>query len=163
FHASPHPPLAERPEIRLWTGLDLSCRTRGVAVLYTRWFYVMRQAIPGDCAATGRSVGEDGDVVGRPLGLAGSTVPTARVIPVAGAGRWSRIALSGGLATLKGRVAMFNPQKTFFAYSDPALAGSLAVLRSRAKTYMGVRVSMVQTVYDRSPNERDLFEFHGVA
>ena len=83
-------------------------------------------------------------------------------MPITEPSKWSRMALQGGFATLKGRAAIFNPKKTFFAYSDPVLRDTLAVVRSRTKSFMGVRGNMIQPVFDRSPTELNQFEFHGV-
>src|SRR5207245_203671 len=63
----------------------------------------------------------------------------AQRMPITDPSKFSRMALQGGFATLKGRVAMFNPKKTYFAYSDPALQRSLVVVRNRTKSFMGVR------------------------
>ncbi len=88
----------------------------------------------------------------------------AQRMPITEPGKWSRMALQGGFATLRGRVTLFNPKKSFVAYADPALANSLVVVRNRTKSYMGVRGNMVQVVYDEpSTGQRNVYEFRGVA
>lgn len=88
----------------------------------------------------------------------------AQRMPITEPSKWSRMALQGGFATLHGRVTIFNPKKSFIAYADPMLRNSIAVVRNRTKSYMGVRGNMVQTVYDDPrTNEKNVFEFRGVA
>ena len=65
-------------------------------------------------------------------------------MPITDPSKWSRLALQGGFATVQGRVQMFNPKKSFIAYSDPRLADTLVVVRNRNKSFMGVRGNMVQ-------------------
>jgi ABC-type antimicrobial peptide transport system permease subunit len=88
----------------------------------------------------------------------------AQRMPITEPSKWSRMALQGGFATLRGRVNIYNPKKSFMAFPDPSLRGSLAVIRSRTKSYMGVRGNMIVGTYD-SPetNEQNVFEFRGVA
>jgi hypothetical protein len=88
----------------------------------------------------------------------------AQRMPITEPSKWSRMALQGGFATLRGRLTIYNPRKSFIAFADPLLAGSLAVIRNRTKSYMGVRGNMIQSVYDEErTNERNVFEFRGVA
>lgn len=88
----------------------------------------------------------------------------AQRMPITEPSKWSRMALQGGFATVRGRLTIYNPRRSFIAYSDPVLAGSLAVIRNRTKSYMGVRGNMIQAVYDDDrTNERNVFEFRGVA
>ncbi len=88
----------------------------------------------------------------------------AQRMPITEPAKWSRMALQGGFATVRGRVTLYNPKKTFIAYADPALANSLAVIRNRTKSYMGVRGNMIQAVYaDEKSKEKNVFEFRGVA
>ncbi len=88
----------------------------------------------------------------------------AQRMPITEPSKWSRMALQGGFATLRGRLTIYNPRKSFIAFADPLLAGSLAVIRNRTKSYMGVRGNMIQGVYDEAAtNEKNVFEFRGVA
>ncbi|HEV2474074.1 MAG TPA: M28 family peptidase, partial [Chthonomonadales bacterium] len=91
----------------------------------------------------------------------------AQRMPITDPSKWSRMALQGGFATVEGRVQMFNPRKSFIAYSDPRLANSLVVIRNRTKSFMGVRGNMIQPVGANvtSPDRQgqNFFEFHGVA
>ncbi len=88
----------------------------------------------------------------------------AQRMPITDPSKWSRMALQGGFATLKGRVATFNPKKSFMAYTDPALRNSLVVVRNRTKSFMGVRGNMIQAVFDgKDANHRNMYEFHGIA
>ena len=80
-------------------------------------------------------------------------------MPITEPSKWSRMALQGGFATVQGRIQMFNPKKSFIASSDPALKGSLVVVRNRNKSFMGVRGNMIQAA-DGTDN---FFAFHGVA
>ena len=83
----------------------------------------------------------------------------AQRMPIADPSKWSRMALQGGFATVQGRVQIFNPKKSFIANSDPKVAGSLVVVRSRNKSFMGVRGNMIQTA---APGA-NFFAFHGIA
>ena len=83
----------------------------------------------------------------------------AQRMPIADPSKWSRMALQGGFATVQGRVQMFNPKKSFIANSDPKLANSLVVVRSRNKSFMGVRGNMIQT----AATDANFFAFHGIA
>ncbi len=83
----------------------------------------------------------------------------AQRMPIADPSKWSRMALQGGFATVQGRVQIFNPKKSFIANSDPKVAGSLVVVRSRNKSFMGVRGNMIQTAATSS----NYFAFHGIA
>jgi ABC-type antimicrobial peptide transport system permease subunit len=94
----------------------------------------------------------------------------AQRMPITEPSKWSRMALQGGFATVKGRVNIFNPRKSFIAYQDPQVAGSLVAIRNRVKSYMGVRGNMVQVCFDgpinpktKQPTDRNMYEFHGVA
>jgi len=88
----------------------------------------------------------------------------AQRMPITEPSKWSRMALQGGFATVRGRVNIYNPKRSFIAYTDPLLAGSIAVIRNRTKSYMGVRGNMIQAVYDDpKTGERNVFEFRGVA
>ncbi len=87
----------------------------------------------------------------------------AQRMPITDPSQWSRMALQGGFATVKGRVTMFDPRKSFMAYPDPILAGSLAVLRNRVKTYMGVRADMVEEVNPPDSKQGvNSFAFYGI-
>jgi len=92
----------------------------------------------------------------------------AQRMPITEPSKWSRMALQGGFATVRGRLTLYNPRRSFIAYADPRLSGSLAVIRNRTKSYMGVRGNMIQAVYDEPPTskrrgEKNVFEFRGVA
>jgi ABC-type antimicrobial peptide transport system permease subunit len=88
----------------------------------------------------------------------------AQRMPITEPAKWSRMALQGGFATLRGRVNLYNPKKSFIAYPDPALKDSLVVVRNRTKSFMGVRGNMIQPVADDpKTGEKNAFEFHGVA
>jgi hypothetical protein len=88
----------------------------------------------------------------------------AQRMPFTEPSKWSRMALQGGLATVRGHVAIFNPKKSYFPFPDPLLADSLVVVRNRTKSYMGVRGNMIQGLFsDLANHENNLFEFHGIA
>ncbi len=88
----------------------------------------------------------------------------AQRMPITDPSKWSRMALQGGFATVRGRLNLYNPRRSFIAYADPLLAGSIAVIRNRTKSYMGVRGNMIQAVYDDPrTKEKNVFEFRGVA
>lgn len=88
----------------------------------------------------------------------------AQRMPITEPSKWSRMALQGGFATVRGRLTLYNPRRSFIAYADPALADSLAVIRNRTKSYMGVRGNMIQAVRnDDKTQEKNVFEFRGVA
>jgi ABC-type antimicrobial peptide transport system permease subunit len=88
----------------------------------------------------------------------------AQRMPITEPANWSRMALQGGFATIRGRVAIFDPKKSFIAYTAPKLANSLVVIRNRTKSYMGVRGNMIQVVYDEpETGQKNVFEFRGCA
>jgi len=88
----------------------------------------------------------------------------AQRMPITEPSKWSRMALQGGFATVKGRVTLFDPKESFIAYADPRLADSLVVIRNRTKSYMGVRGNMLAAVFDDPVSgQKNAFEFHGVA
>ena len=70
----------------------------------------------------------------------------AQRMPITDPSQWSRMALQGGFATLNGRVQIFNPRKSFIATSSRSLYGSLVVVRSNTKSFMGVLGNMVEKV-----------------
>ena len=80
-------------------------------------------------------------------------------MPISDPSKWSRMALQGGFATVQGRVQIFDARKSFVASSDPVLKDTLVVVRSRTKSFMGVRGSMIQSA-DGTDN---FFTFHGIA
>ena len=84
----------------------------------------------------------------------------AQRMPIAEPSKWSRMALQGGFATVQGRVQMFNPKKSFIANSDPKLANSLVVVRSRTKSFMGVRGNMVQRTQWTTPDRMGLLDLN---
>jgi uncharacterized protein YhhL (DUF1145 family) len=87
----------------------------------------------------------------------------AQRMPITDPPNWSRMALQGGFATVKGRVTMFDPKRSFMAYPAPQLAGSLVVIKNRTKSYMGVRANMIEEINPPdSSGARNGFEFHGV-
>ena len=74
--------------------------------------------------------------------------PTEMWIPLKES-RPGRMTLTGGFAVLEGRVAIFDPEKSFVP--DVPVPGALAVLNGRQRTFMGVRGDMVQmTTGDKS-------------
>src|SRR5579872_2072381 len=77
----------------------------------------------------------------------------AQRMPITEPSKWSRLALQGGFATVQGRVQMYNPKKSFIAYSDPRLADTLVVVRNRNKSFMGVRGNMVQMAQWTTPEK----------
>ncbi|HSV72908.1 MAG TPA: FtsX-like permease family protein [Chthonomonadales bacterium] len=88
----------------------------------------------------------------------------AQRMPITEPSRWSRMALQGGFATVRGRVTLFDPKESFIAFPDPRLAESLVVIRNRTKSFMGVRGNMITAVSDNPvTGEKNAFEFHGVA
>ena len=80
-------------------------------------------------------------------------------MPIADPSKWSRMALQGGFATVQGRVQMFDARKSFVANSDPLLKDTLVVVRSRTKSFMGVRGNMIQA----ADGKDNFFTFHGIA
>ncbi len=82
----------------------------------------------------------------------------AQRMPITDAGKFSRMALQGGFGTLQGRVQMFNPKESFIAYSDPRLSDTLAVVRNRNKSFMGVRGNMVQRTEWQSPEKMAMLQ-----
>lgn len=74
-----------------------------------------------------------------------------RRIPLADPSKWSRMGLQGGFATVQGRVQIYNPRRAFIASSDPRLADSLVVARSRTKSFMGVRGNLIQQTLWTAP------------
>jgi hypothetical protein len=80
-------------------------------------------------------------------------------MPITDPSKWSRMALQGGFSTLQGRVQLFNPRKSFIANSDERLRSSLVVVRSKNKSFMGVRGNMIQA----TEGDENFYEFHGVA
>jgi len=88
----------------------------------------------------------------------------AQRMPITEPSKWSRMALQGGFATVKGRVSLFDPKKSYIAYPDEKLKDALVVIRNRTKSFMGVRGNMVQRVFaDPKTGEKNVFEFHGIA
>lgn len=77
----------------------------------------------------------------------------AQRMPITDPSKWSRLALQGGFATVQGRVQMFNPKKSFIAFSDPRLSDTLVVVRNRNKSFMGVRGNMVQMAQWTTPDK----------
>ena len=82
----------------------------------------------------------------------------AQRMPITDPSTWSRMDIQGGFATVEGKLEMFNPKKSFIAYPNPVLRGSIAVLRNRTKFYMGVQGDMLTVV-----NNQNEYVFHGVA
>jgi hypothetical protein len=77
----------------------------------------------------------------------------AQRMPITDPSQWSRLALQGGFATLEGRVQIFDPHKSFIATSAKRLLGSLVVVRSNTKSFMGVRGNMIQMVQWTTPDK----------
>jgi len=83
-------------------------------------------------------------------------------MPIAEAGKFSRMGLQGGFALLKGRVVWFNPRKSFIPNDpvggDSEASPALAIVQAGNKSYMGVRGNII-TMVDSQGN----FLFPGVA
>ena len=85
----------------------------------------------------------------------------AQRMPITDPSKWSRMALQGGFATVKGRITRYDPKKSFMAFPDETLSDSMVVIRNRTKSYMGVRGNMIQACSNEK--ETNGFEFHGIA
>ncbi len=77
-------------------------------------------------------------------------------VPLPDRASLSRIHGQGGFATVAGNVAQFDPRESFIP--DKPVSGSLAVLRTPSKSYMGVRGNLIEMVHGSDAR----FEFRGV-
>lgn len=82
--------------------------------------------------------------------------------PITDPSNWARLTLQGGFGRIHGNVYEFNPQKSFIP--NTPIKGSLAVIRSWAKSYLGVRGNQIQIVDDSASKESDQakYDFVGV-
>ncbi|HIE53290.1 MAG TPA: FtsX-like permease family protein [Armatimonadetes bacterium] len=78
-------------------------------------------------------------------------------ISLPGRANFRRMSVTGGFAQVAGRVAVFDPKESFIP--DKPVPNSLVVLKSDAKTYMGVRGHFIEM----ADEEEAWFQFNGMA
>lgn len=80
----------------------------------------------------------------------------ARMFPIREPNAFQRIGIQGGFATVSGQVVEYNPQKSFVP--NQPVGGTIAILRSGHKSFMGVRANLVELA-----GPQGHFRFPGVA
>lgn len=80
--------------------------------------------------------------------------------PITEPSNWSRLFLQGGFGRLHGHVYLFDPNRSFIP--NTPVNGSLAVVRSWIKSFMGVRGNIVQIVDDTAPKPEHQARFNFV-